>query len=138
MRILESLQEKIYRNHYNKIHNLNYHLYTYCVSADRTMQNKGFPIFGKIDNLILEMRPKSFILRNELRDKITFGFTAQDIEAIFKKYGLNPEKYSILKKDSSGCYALNYEEFIPLLTHVCQTHEMRINNLETAMSQITI
>lgn len=88
---------------------------------------KSFPIFGRIDTLPLKIKPKV-----EIGDKLTFTLNKDDLKQMFKFHGLNPDNYTIFDEDGVNS---NYE-MIPLLTHLCQSHEVRLNEYEIRIKEL--
>ena len=83
---------------------------------------KEFPIFGNIDKLILEVKPR--VLVDKKQDKLSFILRQSDLKEIFQSHNLDPDKYTLFNN-----FELNYKELIPLLLHIIQTHEIQLNNL---------
>ena len=87
---------------------------------------KSYPMFGYIDRLILKITPKVHI-----GDKISFKIDPDNFKEVFQLYGLDPTKYTLFDSPK-----LKTEELIPLLTHVTQTHETRLNTVEIDIQEI--
>lgn len=96
------------------------------ILPSKKLSPKRFPIFGNIDKIILKIKPKV-----EVGEKLTFMFDADSLKEVFKLYGLNPDKYTLFNEDG-----IDNNEMIPLLTHLCQNHEERINKLEDSVDEI--
>lgn len=91
-------------------------------------------------NIILNLKPFEYnwipdingLNENKIyqENQRLFGVSAQQVISLFKENNLDYNKYSIVDKDSSGIYALNYLSFIPLLIQTIQDLKKEIDELK--------
>lgn len=63
-------------------------------------------------------------------EKITIGVIAQDIRKGIEESGENPDDYSIVQKQDTGYFAVDYIQLIPVLIKEINTLKDRLEILE--------
>ena len=77
----------------------------------------------------MNLKPSSFIFKNDSSNNVHYGFIAQDLENEYPELVQNnPNKsYNTFK-------SVNYLEIIPLLVHKIQLMQKEINELKEKMN----
>lgn len=63
-------------------------------------------------------------------NEVFFGFSAQQLETLMKRNGLDPERYNVITEDKQGYMGIRYESMIPLLVKTIQDLNARVEQLE--------
>ena len=111
------------------------------VKSDRRLK-EGFKDLDELENAFNSLKPVSFLLKTEKDRKRHIGFVSQDVQASLNEYteegsdgfaivdeiGADEDMKEYL--DGNKFYALCYDEFIALNTHMIQKLQKRVNELE--------
>ncbi len=79
-------------------------------------------------DFIKNLRPVSYIRKNDVKGKTEYGFIAQEIEASLIKAG-DPNN-GIISKDDNGMYSVRYNDFIPITVKAVQEQQAQIDELK--------
>jgi len=63
-------------------------------------------------------------------EKTFLGIMAQDIRTGLEAEGLDPDKFSVVQKQETGYYAVDYVQLIPVLVSKIKSLEDKITALE--------
>jgi hypothetical protein len=94
------------------------------ISDSKTKDNIA-PIDTATTDKIMNLKPSSFIFKNDTKKLVHYGFIAQDVETEFPNLiqEKHDKKYGIVK-------TLNYLEMIPLLVDKIQMMQKEIDELK--------
>jgi hypothetical protein len=81
---------------------------------------------SKIDDLI-NLNPVQYSFKNDTKNKLHYGFVAQDVEKIY------PE---LVKNSEMGYKTINYIEFIPLLVKKINENAIEIEKLKLQIKEL--
>jgi len=93
--------------------------------SDINIKKNITKIDEEISDKLMDLKPSSFIFKDDPKNKTHFGFIAQELEELYPSLIENkPDtKYSNLK-------AINYLEIIPLLVNKIQKMQKEIDELK--------
>jgi len=84
-------------------------------------------------NLVDNIVPRSYVWNNKQLSGTHYGFVAQEIEAVVKRFVAEPEDFAPLHYDAAtDQYGLRMNELLPFLWRVVQDQQKRIQTLEYA------
>jgi len=83
--------------------------------------------FNKIDDLT-NLNPVQYSFKDDIKNKVHYGFIAQDIEKIY------PE---LVKNSEMGYKTINYIEFIPLLVQKINDNAKEIELLKLKIQELS-
>ena len=89
--------------------------------SDNILKENIFKINNLKSDLILNLESVEFTFKNDVKQKIHYGFIAQDIEKLY------PE---LVEKSDIGYKTVNYIELIPLLVSKIQDQQKQIDELK--------
>lgn len=104
-------------------------------SSDKRMKKDINPFDKRYENFFMDMMPSIYKLINGTSDRFHSGFISQEIEEALTRNNLTTKdfagfiKYNDVETNEEK-YALRYEEFIALNTHMIQKLYKRIDELE--------
>lgn len=89
----------------------------------------------KYAHMFSELKPVTFSFNHDYKDKMHFGFIAQDVLSLMGDCGIDINNQSIVfehPEDEEGniYYGINYDEFIPMNTYMIQKLIDRVTKLE--------
>lgn len=92
----------------------------------------------KTSNLGLEfikqLRPVSYLRKNDETKKTEYGFIAQELEETLNKIGVT--NAGILSKDGEGMYQVRYNDFIAPMVKAIQEQQTQIEELKALVKQL--
>jgi hypothetical protein len=92
----------------------------------------------KTSNLGLEfikqLRPVSYLRKNDETKKTEYGFIAQELEETLNKIGVT--NAGILSKDGEGMYQVRYNDFIAPMVKAIQEQQIQIEELKALVKQL--
>ena len=118
---------------------------SWATSSDIRRKENIHSLPNNIDDFVLNLQPKIFNWKDDTEKKETFGFIAQEVKNLMEDYDLNSSNCGLLTQTSEeedennlepGYYSLSYQEFIPMLTHLCQTQQKQINLLQKEIQEL--
>lgn len=84
--------------------------------------------------LFKNLKPAIFKYNNRVRnletEKFTMGVMAQDIRKGLEESGFNPDEFTIVQKDNTGYYSVDYIQLIPVLISEINSLKQDINKLK--------
>lgn len=84
-------------------------------------------------NLVDNIIPRSYVWNNKQLPGTHYGFVAQEIEAVVRRFVAEPDDFAPLHYDkASDQYGLRMNELLPFLWRVVQDQQKRIQTLEYA------
>ena len=104
-------------------------------TSDKRMKKDINPFDKRYENFFMDMMPSIYKLINGTSDRFHSGFISQEIEEALTRNNLTTKdfagfiKYNDVETNEEK-YALRYEEFIALNTHMIQKLYKRIDELE--------
>lgn len=101
--------------------------------SDRRLKNSIEDFSDEYEVFFNHLQPKTFKLNEdyETPDEIKMGFIAQEVQEAFDEAGLNSDEVALFcKPNNEGYFALRYQEFIALNTHMIQKANAKISILE--------
>ena len=103
-----------------------------AVTSDKRLKTNIEIVDNRYLNLIKNLEPKRFKLKNNPSQKYHTGFIAQDVKELLKKYNINEEEFAAFArpKEDDSEYALSYTEFIPLLLLYIKDLEKQIKEIK--------
>ena len=108
-------------------------------TSDIRLKENVTPIDGRYEKLMLDISPISFNMKDD-RENITkrknIGFSAQQVEELMNRYGIDYNEFAALNKNEDEIYSLNYNEFISLNTHMIQTLYKKIIELQKRIEEL--
>lgn len=95
-------------------------------TSDRILKDNISDVEAEITNKIMELKLKKFTYKTDSKNKIHYGFIAQEFEEVYNEMiEIKPdETYKIVK-------GINYLELIPLLVGKIQEMQKEIDELKT-------
>lgn len=125
---------------YNEVNNT-FSIYpTLSSSSDRNLKLDIGPIpFDIIDQL----EPVQFRMKDEPEGRLRYGFIAQDVEATLEEAGVDVSQSSLISwaEDENGekkDYSLAYMEFIPMLVQKCQSLQRQLDALSVQVKALGV
>ena len=121
-------------------------IYTYSsptVVSDRREKNTINELNGNISKeLIMHLKPSSFLYNYGTSNRLHYGLIAQDVEEAMNAVGLSDKDFAGLIKAKSEdndniAYGLRYEEFIAPIIKVVQMHEENLTDVNDRLDFIT-
>lgn len=103
------------------------------VASDRNLKDEIWPLNAKYLDLLLKLTPRSYIIKSDVTSGTHVGFIAQEVEEAAIEAGLDPDSLGFINKvkiDGNYIYALQYEEFIAIITKSVQDLHDRVTALE--------
>lgn len=102
-------------------------------TSDRNIKEDISLISDKHEKMFMSLKPVSYKFVNG--DRTHVGFISQDVEKAMDDGGLTDMDFAGFCKDNDK-YALRYNEFIALNTHMIQTLYRKIEALETEIKEL--
>lgn len=90
------------------------------------------------DNLILNLDTFEFTWKKDTEEydgEKHFGFIAQNVKKEMENQSLNSSEYGLITDIGYGL-GLSYNEFIPMLAHLCQSQQKEINELKQRIIEL--
>lgn len=99
------------------------------IISDAKTKDNVMPIDTEITNKIMNLKPSSFIFKNDTKKLVHYGFIAQDIEKELPNLvqEKHDKKFGIVK-------TVNYLEMIPLLVDKIQMMQKEIDELKEKLN----
>lgn len=103
--------------------------------SDQRLKNNIVDVPQNYNDLLMQVAPKCFSLNREGKEKIHFGFIAQELEPIIPNLVSSGSTiYENNAPHTTPYKSVNYLEFIPLLLLKIQDLQRQINDLNLLLS----
>lgn len=112
-------------------------------SDRRKKDNINYDLTELLD-VFAELKPATFIFKDDGKEMVRIGFIAQDLEETFAKKGISPNDYDFLRLedtkdkdiDDGKKYVVDYTEFIALNTAMIQKQQAEIEDLKKTVEKL--
>lgn len=101
-------------------------LMTYGGASDSRLKKNINYDFDAL-NIIGQLKPATFSMKNDTQDTLLFGFIAQDVLPIYPQYIITGQ---------DGMYQMDYSHFTGLLCKAIQQQQTKINSLEAQLASL--
>ena len=107
-------------------------------TSDKRLKEKIKALNSNVDDIILDFKPVEYDLKEDESGTRYFGLIAQDVAETLEKYGYDSKKYSTVNELSNpeGYLGIDYNDFTPMLIHLCQSQQKKIDDLEERLSKL--
>lgn len=107
-------------------------------TSDKRLKEKIEALNSNVDDVILDLKPVEYDLKEDESGTRYFGLIAQDVAETLEKYGYDSKKYSTVNElgNPEGYLGIDYNDFIPMLIHICQSQQKKIDDLEERLSKL--